>query len=562
MTSLVRRATVVVLMVAAVGCASVPDSGPVRIGQPVAAAGGGLTDAPVREVPAAPLPGASPAQLVSGFLRAMVDNDSGYGVARSYLAPGASWDPESGIAVYAEPSRIVRNARSSVVVQAHRVGVLGAHGVYRVEPGKITRRFELARRDGEWRISKLPDGVLLSSDDAGRVLQPAALYFLTPDGNQVVPQPVLESPQEPGLATTLMRALIAGPNPLLAPGVRTAVPRGTTLVGNVPITADGVADVDLSASTRQLSAQQLARLSAQVVWTLRQLSSVTAVRLLANGAPLEAPGVSSLQLVSSWPQFDPAVPSAAGGALLVSSGRIVGLGTDVPTALRGARMVAASRSGDGLVVAAVRSDGARQHLLVGKVASGRLRDRLRDVTVTAPTFGPGDVVVAATSSGVVYAVTPDGKKREVGLPKGIQGAAIRAVSLSRDGTRVALVVATAAGNELDLATVVRSGPELVFRQPRLVVPAGSAVSGVAWADADRLVTTVAVRGGRRGVISVDTNGYQIRDLSGPGLPADVDAVAAGPGERTLAAGPGGTWRSTRQRWHKVSAGSAPSFAGG
>ena len=316
------------------GCAGVPDSGPVRVGQPVAAAGDGLADATVREIPAGPLPGASPVQLVSGFLRAMVDSDSGYGVARSYLAPGAAWNANSGIAVFAEPDRLVRTGRH-VLVHANRLGVLGPHGVYRVDPGRITRRFAVTRRDGEWRISKLTSGVLLSSDDASRVLQSAAIYFLTPEGNRVVPEPVLESPREPGLATTLMRALIAGPNPLLARGVRTAVPRGTTLVGNVPISADGVADVDLSGGIRQLTAQQQIRLSAQVVWTLRQLSSVTAVRLLANGTPLEAPGVSSLQLVPSWPQFDPAAPPTAPGALLTSHGHVVARGAEVSSALRG-----------------------------------------------------------------------------------------------------------------------------------------------------------------------------------------------------------------------------------
>jgi hypothetical protein len=552
-------AAVVALVVG--GCAGVPDSGPVKVGQPVAAAGGGLADATVREVPAAPLPGASPVQLVSGFLRAMVDADSGYGIARSYLSPDADWNSDVGITVYTEPYRLKRSARGTVIVHADRIGVLGPHGVYRVDPGRITRRFGVVRRDGQWRISKLAEGVLLSSDDAGRLLQPAALYFLTPDGQHVVPQPVLEPPLEPGLATTLMRALIAGPNSLLAPGVRTAVPRGTTLVGNVPISVDGIADVDLSASTRQLSPQQLIRLSAQVVWTLRQIASVTAVRLLANGEPLEAPGVSSLQLVPSWPQFDPGVAPASHGALLVAGGQVRGLGATVPPALRGGRMEAVSRSGNGLVVAAVKDTGSRQHLLVGKASSGRLHPSLRDVAITSPTFGPGDTVIAATSSGAVFAVSPAGAKRRVQLPGGLRTAAIRGIAMSRDGTRVALVVATDAGNELDVATVVRSGDKLSFRKPRVVVPASSDASGVAWANADDIITTTAIRGART-VVSVSTNGYQVHDLSGPGMPGNLDHVAAAPREHVLASGPNGTWRLAGGRWHKASNGVTPIYAGG
>jgi hypothetical protein len=392
------------------------------------------------------------------------------------------------------------------------------------------------------------------------VLQPAAIYFLTPDGHHVVPQPVLQPPLEPGLATTLMRTLLAGPNPLLAPGVRTAVPRGTTLVGNVPIGADGVADVDLSAGTRELSPQQLIRLSAQIVWTLRQLTSVTAVRLLANGTPLEAPGVSSLQLVSSWPQFDPDAPPTSSGALLVAGGRVVGLGTPVAAALSVRGLVAASRSSDGLVLAAVKETGSGRTLLVGKLSNPRLRDRLHDVT-TSPSFGPDNEVIAATASGAVYAVAADGGKHRVGLPAGLRSATIQAISVSRDGTRVALVVATPTGNELDLATVVSTGKRLSFRNPRVVVPAGSDVAGVAWADADQMVTTVALRGGRT-VEMVGANGYQVHDLSGPGLPDDVVSVAAAPGEHVLAAGPSGTWQLSGSRWRRASSAIAPTYAGG
>jgi hypothetical protein len=553
---------IAVALLTGAGCAGVPDSGPVKVGQPVAAAGGGLVDVTVREVPAAPLLGATPVQLVSGFLQAMVDSDGGYGVARSYLAADATWNADSGVTVYAEPNRVVRADHDTVVVHATRVGVLGPRGVYRVEPGEVTRRFVLSRRAGEWRISKLAAGVLISSDDAGRVLQPAALYFLTPDGDRLVPQPVLESPREPGLATTLMRALVAGPSPLLAPGVRTAVPRGTTLVGNVPISADGVADVDLSAGTQQLTAQQLARLSAQVVWTLRQLSSVTAVRLLANGSPLEAPGVSSFQLISSWPEFDPDPAPAARGALVVAHGRVAGVGATVPAALRGRRILAASRSADGLVAAAVRATASGEHLLVGKVASGRLRDRLRDVAVTSPTFGPHDETIAATSSGTVYAVPTTGAKQRIDLDSTLRGAEIRALSLSRDGTRVALVIARPRGNEVELATVVRSGRRMAFRNSRVVVPARADASGVAWADADHLATTVSLTNASRGVVTVGTNGYQTRTLPGAGLPSDVVTVAASPDAHLLAGGPAGTWQLAGQRWHQVSRGHAATYAGG
>lgn len=559
--SLRRWAAAGAAALAMAGCAGVPDSGPVRVGDPVAAAGGGLADATVREVPAGPAPGAGPVDVVSGFLRALVDSDGGYGVARLYLSPGAAWSTGSAITIYSDPTQVVRTGRASVVMHADRAGVVGPHGDYQVERGRVTRHFQLVRRDGEWRIAKLDAGVLISSDDVGRVLQPAVLYFLTPAGDRVVPEPVLEPPQEPGLATTLMRALLAGPGPLLAPGVRTAVPRGTTLIGNVPISADGVAEVDLSAGARQITPPQLERLSAQVVWTLRQLSSVTAVRLFANGTPLEATGVPLQQSVHLWRQYDPAAPPSSPGAWLIRDGQVVGLGADPAPAARGRNVVAATRSGDGSLVAVVRRRGGEDELLVGP-ASGPLRRRLRDPVIAAPSFGADGTVLTATSSGAVYVIGPDGSVHRATPSGPLTRDPVLALDTSRDGTRIAAVLETRKGRELCVATVVRTGHEFALHEPRVVLPPSSNVAGVSWADATAIVATVAAGAGRRGVVEVGSDGYRVQELTGPGLPADVDEVGAAPDQRILAAGSGGTWQLVGRRWRHVSGGSAPSYAGG
>jgi hypothetical protein len=543
----------------AAGCAGVPDSGALHLGPPVAAAGGALDDGAVREVPAGPQPSARPAQLVAGFLQAMIDSDDGYGVARSYLAHGTSWSPTTSTTVYAEPPTIKRAGRNQVIVTARRIGVIGPNGTYRVEPGTVERDFTVARRDGQWLISKLAAGALLSSDDAERLLQPASIYFLTPDGHRVVPEPVLEPPEEPGLATTLMRGLLAGPDPLLAPGVRTAVPRGTLLVGNVPISAEGVAEVDLSAGARQITSAQLVGLSAQIVWTLRQIASVSAVRLLANGSPLAAAGAPSLQPVRSWPQFDPGVPPTTTGALLVHDGAVAGLGAAVPPAFRATGLSDPVQSADGTVVAAVRRTSRGDVLLMGP-AAGPLRVRLRAAAISPPSFGPDDRVMIAADGGDLYSLGGSGPKRAVRLPAELRGAPIDALAVSRDGTRIALVVGGAHG-ELRVATIADANGVPAIEQSRMVLPATYDVAGVAWSSADQLVATVGEHDGTRHVVQVGIDGYTVVDLSGPGLPADVDEVSAAPGQPVLASGMAGTWRLGGHRWERVSSGISPSYAG-
>jgi hypothetical protein len=97
---------------------------------------------------------------------------------------------------------------------------------------------------------------------------------------------------------------------------------------------------------------------------------------------------------------------------------------------------------------------------------------------------------------------------------------------------------------------------------RIVLPTSADVAGVAWSDADQLVTTaVGEHGSARRVVEVGVDGYTVVDLSGPGLPADVDAVAAAPGRPVLASGASGTWRLGGHRWERISPAISPSYAG-
>jgi hypothetical protein len=296
-------------------------------------------------------------------------------------------------------------------------------------------------------------------------------------------------------------------------------------------------------------------LSAQIVWTMRQIPTVTAVRLLADGAPLAASGVPSLQPVGSWSQFDSGVPSSTMGALAVHNGDVVGLGAVVPDALRARGLLDPVTSADGTVVAAVRRTSSGEDLLMGD-AGGRLRVRLRAPSISEPSFGIGHRVMVATTPGRVYSVGRTGPNHRVELPEALRGRPILSLAVSPDGTRVAVVL----GGELRVATVAAVGPP-ALDESRVVLPETSAVAGVAWSDPDQLITTVADHDGARGVVEVGIDGYTVIDLSGPGLPADVDQVAAAPGRAVLASGSAGTWRLGGSRWERASSGVSPSYAG-
>lgn len=556
-----RIAIVVGAVVLASGCAGIPQSGPVHVGAAPLAAPAGETDV-VPVLPPGPRRDASPVQIVSGFLAAMVDSDARYGVAREFLAPGTAWvNSTAAITTYSDPPKVVRTSPTTVTVTAPRVGTVSARGSYRVEAGTLHRTFTVARRAGQWRISRLSPGVLLSTDGVERSLQPVSVYYLNSSGDRLVPDPLLVPPQQSGLATTLINDLLSGPSRHLAPGVTTAVPQGTTLVGTVPVTAGGVAEVNLSAEARDLSPIQLERLSAQIVWTLRQLSSVTAVRLSADNSPLTSADVPRVQPVRSWPQYDPAAPPVAAGALFVRSGVPDAIGTVVPSSLAGRHVTSPARSADGTTVAALRRDG--RQLVVGGTA-GPLRVRLSAARVSAPAFDPaGDVFVATTGvlGDRLLEVPPNAHPRAVALPEQLAGRPLDRVSLSRDGARIAMLVGPLRDPELVVGTISSQPGHLSVEDVATVIPAGSRLRGLAWLNASEIVTTERSGPGHRAVMEVSVDGYQVQSVVTAGAPPAPREVAAAPGQRLLISAADGVWVLSGNRWVRRSGGHDPSYAG-
>jgi hypothetical protein len=555
------RLLVAGLIALASGCASVPTSGSIHLGRALPAAAGQGSSELTHLIAPAPQPGMSPTGLVDGFLGALADSDGNYAVARQFLKPDANWRTDTGTTVY-ENRSTMRTGPHSVRVVVHRAGVIDENGAFRVASGTLRKTFELVRVGGQWRISRPPQGILLSAADAQRTLQPATIYFFNRGQTRLVPEPLLVPPDQPGLATTLLRALASGPDRALAPAVTTAFPGGTTLVGNVPVDGSGVADVNLAGTITQASPTQLARLSAQVVWTLAQVPSVSAVRLLADGSPLRVPGAGQVQLTGAWPQFDPNAAPADRDVLFVVGGHVVGLGGSAPTALHGEGLSAPALSADGSRVAALRRDRGRVRVLTGP-AAGPVRVRWSAAMVSPPTFDPGGNVLVATETPAgthLVEITRSGV-RQVGLPAGLQHVRVTRVAVSPDGTRLALLAGSPGRQALVVGALASGSGRPAVVAVRVVLPAAQDAEGLAWGGGNELVTTVRTRANRRAVVEVGVDGYRPRFINGAGMPADPTGVAAAPGERVLAEADGALWMQSSTRWQRLSSGTDPAYAG-
>jgi hypothetical protein len=556
-----------VLVLCVAGCASVPNSGPVHIAKALPAVGGGI-EPNVRQFPAGPTVGEQPLTLVEGFLGATVDSDNNYGVAKLFLAPGTSWNSTSGITLYdANTETVTRSGPSEVEVSVHRVGIINSQGGYQGAPGSLHLTLGVTRVRGQWRISSLRSGVLLSTADAQQELQSVSIYYLNRTQTRLVPDPIVVPVPLPGLqaalATTLVGALLGGPSRSLAPAVSTAIPTGTSLVGNVLIDDNGVAEINLAGST-QPSSSQLPQLSAQLVWTLRQLPTVKSIRLLDNGAPLTATGVPSQQGIDAWPQFDPQAKPTSFGGLFSNQGHVVAISRTVPVPLQTAGLLAPTVSANGATVAALRAVSGGLTTLLVSTADGSFVRRLTAARLSSPTFDPqGDVVVVrgAGKDSTLIEVPPDGHKREVDVHPEISQQGISAVAISRDGSRIAMVVGPPGRTELVVGTVSVTNGALVINGGLTVIPAGQDVQGVAWAGANEIVTTVRLGARRRAVVETSVDGYTVTAMPSAGLTAAPTEVAAAPGQPVLAAGGGGIWSLSARHWTRVASGSDPSYAG-
>ena len=559
----------VALSLLVTGCAGMPTGGGVHLGRALPAAGG-LDDLNIRVLPPSWKAGLEPLAVVSGFLRATVNDDDNYAIARSYLTgTGASrWRPSDGITVYDEVALHVgdtaaaNGSRSTVQLQAPRIGHIDRRGEFVPEPGRLVAGFSVIRSNGSWRIDRAPDGVLLSSSDAQRSFHAADVYYLNKSGATLVADQILLQNSQRGVATALVSALLSGPSSWLAPAAHMALPVHTSLIGNVPVNASGVADVNLSASVRQASAKELAAFSAQLVWTLRQISDVTAVRLLAEGAPLTVPGAAVRQPIGSWQRYDPSAPPSSHDVLYVRHGHLAATGGDVPALARSdpGRVISVGRSRDGDTLAVVQQMPSGMRLLTGGYGQ-RLTPRLSAATLTPPTFdADGDIVTVASGPAGrrVMAVIAGGGARRIPADAALTAQPILDLKISRDGARVAAVVGT---GRLLIGRVAADSPLPALGGFRSITPSLTGVRGLSWAGAEELAVTASAAAGQRQVVVTDADGYAPRSLSLErlqGRPVDVDGA---PGQPLIAVTDRGVIWAQVEGWRRIAAGRAAVHSG-
>lgn len=574
---LIAALALLVLALTVTGCVGMPDGGPVRSDR--VTQGADAQNQPYPQlIPRAPEPGASPDEIVRGFLTASASFADGQQTARDFLTGAASrsWHPTwpwsatvftgNGPQVSQSGSPAPRGLKTTTVTVSGKVQAeLSASGAYAVPStasGSGTSvTFTLVKEHGQWRISgPLPPDLLLTSTEFSADYQLRNLYFLDPARQVLVPDPVyvpLQTSSE-NLLNGLVRDLISQPRDWLHDGARTALPAGTRLLSDVMVNG-GAAEVNLGGSAARTSDEVRELISSQLLSTLSGSGQgqppIRSVVLDINGKPWSPP-----QAEQNPVQHSAAVrvPDGSSGSFyyLDSSGNVerqpTAGGSAVKVRALGPGYSAIAVSPDLRYLAALRGGilytGPLDGPLVKRAGSGYTtmswdsRDRLWATAGGAVFMLAGNI----TSGSPKTAAAP--RLANVSQAGSFAGTGpITAVRVAPDGVRVALIQgadkalyfgaiseqpASSQGQfPSSLGQPVPPAPQITL-SPFNVSGGPEGFSEVSWYGADNVITL----GAGSGTAGPPLTEYAVTGASSTQIPtaAGIDSISSSSGSELVA----------------------------
>lgn len=570
-----RRVVLAVLTsVLLTGCISLPESGPVVEVEAQAdssADTGGAAAIDARP----PQAGQSAAEVVKGFLDAMQAWPAELATAKQFLSSEAraSWNPQ-GTIVYEEalpPS----GGGGRVEVRLGGASRLDARGGWQGElpPSESSLSFGLVAEDGEYRIAALPSVLVVPETWFEQRYRQVSLYFPDPSGQVLVPEPVFVG-DDSTFASTLVSGLLRGPGRALRGVVTSQLPSGLKVDLSVPVT-DGTAAISLTGEASAFSPADTEELFAQLAWTLRQDPDVDAFTLDIDGRAVPTPDGETRIPVQVGDRLDPAgfqtdsllygvreglLVSGTPGAFDPVDGVLgrVPLGVrSVAVDLTGAEVAAVSDGGGTLYLAPL-TDGLSASPGEEDPGLAEVRTVLSGTDLLAPAWDlHGRLwVVDRTSTGAQLSWYAGEESGTLEVP-GITGEQVSDLLVSRDGSRLAVVVRGPRADSLRVARIRTDADGLVAGSTRARVlvlddDPSRRIRDVAWTSTTTLavlnrltdvtakVVTVGVDGSPGGLAGITTTLSGARALVGSPAPvtrvyavtdtglADLEATVRGP----------------------------------
>jgi len=434
------------------GCTSIPSVGPVLSAE----LDTGLANTDFDFLPPGPSAGASPEEILTGFIAAGTAGQDNYRVARSYLDAVAAetWNPNVSVLIRSgEPqiSLLSEDSASYVIPVAASVDDLGRYAVSPTATAQ-TLEFTFSREADQWRIASLPDGIVLTEAAFAEAFASYRLYYFSPGYRELVPD-IRWFATRGEVPAKIVRALLQPPSFWLDQGATvSAFPEGSQLtLSPIPVT-DGVARVDLTTTVLRANEIGRQRMLLQLAASLSQVQGISSARISVNQNELVIPLLGE------------AGPSLASGR----DSRIVVLRDRRFGNLQGGRIEhieGLSEAVAGLIPQKIFYSASLEQVVVTR-ADGLWRVRegaapilvdSREGLVRGLLDNCGFVWSSTTESDpeMVQIFSADGNPRTLPLDLG-PDAQLVSFELARDDTRLLLLVQTETGVRVLLSAVTRS----------------------------------------------------------------------------------------------------------
>ncbi|MGY0018109.1 LpqB family beta-propeller domain-containing protein [Streptomyces sp. cg35] len=551
------------------GCASMPDSGGLE-----AVEASQRPDSQVRVFALPPQDGASPANIVEGFLESLTSDDPSYAMARKYLTPKAAknWRPGQRTVVLADGpnTRPVSQQNAgdegrTFRLTGRQVATVDQQQAYEPRTNQYQKDLHLSQvetaKGTQWRIDTVPTGVVLSESDFQRIYQSVNKYYYAVDSKsgdgpprqELVADPVFVRQWTDPLTETV-KEVLAGPTRWLKYSVRTSFPTNSALKDGVDSLApddDNKLTVPLNKYADAATPTKCKQMAAQLLYSLRDLSSSS-----VNEVELQRADGRFMCALNEGAADALAAPRSSAGPdapyFLDDKGRLVRMPNNsssdrdpvrVPGPLgegeQRLRSVAVSR--DQERAAGVSNDG-RSLYVASFVNGASLGDALarsqaageKDGFSTPSWDGRGDLWVADRDPKhprlLVFGQGLGDKMQEVDVEGLADGARIEAVKMSADGARTALLVKEDGTTSLRIGRVEREsdgdgGTAFSIAGLRPAAPEMEDVTAVSWAGGSRLVVVGREAGGLQQMRYVQSDGSSPTGQALPGL-TRVSEIAA------------------------------------
>lgn len=468
--------------------------------------------------------------LLRDFYTASAHPPGGYSAARSYLTPEADqeWQPGEGLLIV-DRLNITAIAGDDASERAFRVrgrliGQLDGDGAYR--PGNATYDATIAMTqvNGQWRISSLPEEIVIEQADLLNLYEPHDLYFYNQLGRTLIPDRRWVYASERSLDTVLISMFMDGPSEKIAPAVAPVAAGDPQFLGR----EEGVYRF---AGFQELDPQERLRFGAQLTWTLAYAGIAQPYRVLLDGAPV-AEGYEELT-PEDFADLNPTVTTSDSAPLYaVSDGQVLTVASSEAAPVEGelgsmGEIASADITVEGAAIA-VRREGEERALLAGEV-DGEVREILRADSITRPSFERlGDSAWAVTDGQDIVRVTRAGASGQfveaavdpAGLA-GIEGT-ISELQLSPTGARVAMIID--GGLYVGVVTAPDAGSRAIVNVDQVAAELGGSALAVDWnPDGSLLVGTASPEAP---IWRVELDGSAVTRLPSSNISAPVVAVAA------------------------------------